>query len=82
MKVLTSITPLIILIASLLILIIVFNYQIDKLGKVVESDVKTIDSLQTELFIKSTTAGRYEIFYEVMKERHPKESEGIMESIE
>ena len=32
----------------------------------------TIDSLSSELFIKQTEIGRYEITYEVFKERNPK----------
>ena len=31
----------------------------------------TIDSLSSELFIKQTEIGRYEITYEVFKERNP-----------
>lgn len=43
---------------------------------------KQVDSLHTELHISQTNQGRYEIFYDVMKERHPKEAQDIMDSIE
>ena len=82
MKKIEMYTPFVILISCILALIIVFNYQVVKLGKQVEKDEHIKDSLQTEMFILQSNNGRYEIFYDVMKEKHPKEVEGIMDSIE
>lgn len=81
-----SILPLIILTLCLIALLALFNYQIERLGKQVEEDVTKYnnlkDSLQTEIHILQINRGRYEIFYDVMKEKHPQESQDIMDSIE
>lgn len=77
-----QIAPLLVIVGCMIILVLGVNYQIDRVGNQIKTDIKTIDSLQTELHISQTNVGRYEIFYEIMKERHPKESEGIMDSIE